>query len=148
MFFRTATAIVLALFLAVQVLSLPLPMPLRLMLAARQPNPLTTPIHVERAAAELPLQKRQIPAEIAVKAPDGIIVPYKRSVTDEAPPSRREMPRLLMTSYKRGIPVEIPVYWGTGEHYHQPFPFGFGVKQTSRRRRWKLNGWMDQVVFV
>ena len=84
--------------------------------------------------------KRQIPAEIAVKSPDGNIVPYKRSVTDGAPLSKRQIPaeiavkspdgnivpykRSINVFHKRDIPVEIAVkapngvivpYWGTGE---------------------------------
>jgi hypothetical protein len=120
MFSRTAISVVLALFLAGQVFSSPLPMPLRHILAARQPGPLpleTIPIYIKRAAAEAPPKKRVLPAEVAVKAPDGIIVPYKRSAAGEALPIRREIPAEVATKapdgiivpYKREVPVEVAV---------------------------------------
>ncbi|KAF8229365.1 hypothetical protein L208DRAFT_1287068 [Tricholoma matsutake] len=108
MFSQTTFSVLLALFLAGQVFSSPLPMPFRHVLTADLPQLETIPIYVKRDAAELLLQKvynvraSVIPAEIAVKAPDGVIVPYKRSVV---PLSGRAIPAEIAVKAPDGIIV-------------------------------------------
>jgi hypothetical protein len=117
MFSRTTIFAALALVLTGQVLALPVPAasPVGVVSEALK----TIPVYVKRQIpAEVPVKspngqvvpyaKRQIPAEVPVKSPNGQVVPYtKRQIPAEIPV--KSLNGQIVPYTKRQIPAEIAV---------------------------------------